>query len=296
MPPVLLVTCADLPNGDEDGAALLDALTARGVDARWVAWTDPAVDWSAGLTVLRSSWDYTLAYDSFLTWASAVPRLANPIEIVIWNSDKTYLRDLADAGLPIVSTAWAPPGSAVAFPDSAEFVVKPSVGAGSKGAGRFAAGAHDDAAAHVADLHRAGRTAMVQPYLTGVDVEGETALMYVEGTFSHAIRKGAMLPPGVTNRLDVELSDALQARELFIEERIEAHTATAQERAVGDRVLAHVEQRFGHRPLYTRVDLLPAPDGPVLVELELVEPSMFLGYADGAAATFADAIATRVAG
>ena len=97
---VLLATCADLPDGDEDGEILTSALSDHGVDGRWQAWTDTTVDWSADLVVLRSTWDYTLAYGAFLDWARAVPRLANPIDVIVWNSDKTYLRDLSAAAIP----------------------------------------------------------------------------------------------------------------------------------------------------------------------------------------------------
>jgi hypothetical protein len=290
---VLLVTCADLPHGDEDGQSLLDALAAHGVDARWCAWTDPTVDWAAAdLVVLRSSWDYTLAYADFVRWAEAVPRLMNPASVVAWNSDKTYLRDLAAAGLAVVPTQWAAPGEQVELPISGEYVIKPSVGAGSKGAGRFGAGEQALAQAHLDELHAAGRTAMVQPYLSGVDEHGETALIYLGGRYSHAVTKGAMLAPGTANRLDVALPEAFAARELFVEERIEATAATAAQRTLGDDVLAFVLERWPEPPLYTRVDLLPTATGPVVVELELVEPSLFLGYEAGAADRFASLIAS----
>jgi glutathione synthase/RimK-type ligase-like ATP-grasp enzyme len=285
VPEVLLATCAAMPDGDEDGPALLSALSACGVRAGWQAWTDPSADWSAGLTVIRSTWDYTPARDRFVQWARGVSHLENPSAVVEWNSDKTYLRDLATAGVPTVPTMWAAPGEVADLPIDGEYVVKPSVGAGSRGAGRFASG-HDEAArVHVAQLHDAGRIVLVQPYLAEVDTIGETALVYVDGVFSHAVRKGAMLPAGVTHPVD--------AHELFVEERIAPHVATADELAVGEQALQAVRERFGRDLLYARVDLLPSGGGPVLVELELTEPSLFLGYAEGAADRFAAAIAQR---
>ncbi|HJQ42392.1 MAG TPA: hypothetical protein VJ831_04865 [Jatrophihabitantaceae bacterium] len=285
-PLALLATCAELPTGDEDADALNAALAAHGVHARWQVWNDPDADWSAPLTVLRSTWDYTPVREQFLQWTRSVPNLANPVDVLEWNSDKTYLRDLAAAELPIVPTTWAAPGDVVALPVDGEYVVKPSVGAGSRGAGRFAVGQDDAAHAHVAQLHDAGRVVLVQPYLGDVDAVGETALIYVDGAFSHAVRKGAMLPEGVVHPVD--------SHELFVEERITAHDATPDERAVGQRVTQFVRQRFGADLLYARVDLLPSADGPLLVELELTEPSLFLGYSDGAADRFASAIAARV--
>src|SRR6266487_3842104 len=102
MPAVLLVTCAELPAGDEDGDLMCAALLDAGVDSRWVVWDDTGIDWSHNLAVVRSTWDYTNDRDAFLAWARSVHLLANPAEVIEWNSDKTYLRDLAAAGVPIV--------------------------------------------------------------------------------------------------------------------------------------------------------------------------------------------------
>lgn len=285
-PVAILATCAELPAGDEDAELLNAALAEAGVLARWQVWTDAAADWSGDITVIRSTWDYTPVRERFVEWARGIDPIANPASVVEWNSDKTYLRNLATAGLPVVPTVWAAPGEVVDLPVDGEYVVKPSVGAGSRGAGRFAPDRADDARAHVSHLHDAGRIVLVQPYLADVDAIGETALVYVDGIFSHAVRKGAMLPAGVTHSVD--------SHELYVEERIAPHVATADELAVGDQAMQVVRDRFGADLLYARVDLLPSPDGPLLIELELTEPSLFLGYADGAAERFAAAIAARV--
>lgn len=286
MTAVLLATCADLPTGDEDAALLDAALTARGLEPRWSVWDDPAVDWTAGPTVLRSTWDYTGRREEFLAWTRRVPRLANPPAVVAWNSDKTYLRDLAEAGIAIVPTEWVEPGRPVPLPVAGEYVIKPSVGAGSRGAGRFTPDRADAARTHAQALHDAGRVVLLQPYLADVDRVGETALVYVDGRYSHAVTKGAMLPETAANPLD------LAAGELFVEERILPADASPAERGLGEQVIGYVRERFGDQ-LYCRVDLLPTPDGPVVIELELTEPSLFLDRADGAADRFADAIAAR---
>jgi hypothetical protein len=290
MPAVLLATCAELPGGDEDGDVLVQALADRGIDGRWVVWNDSSVDWDAGLVVLRSTWDYTADRTAFLDWVGRLRRVANDAAVVRWNTDKVYLRDLADAHVPTVATTFAAPGETVVFtPDTAEFVVKPSVGAGSRGAGRFTPERVDEARQHAADLHAAGRTVLVQPYLDAVDTAGETGLIYVDGRFSHAVRKGPMLPDGVAH--------PVQGWELFVEERIESRVPQPDELVVGATVLDAVRDRFGADQLYARVDLLPSLDGPVLVELELTEPSLFLQYGGNAAnpaAAFAAAIAARV--
>jgi glutathione synthase/RimK-type ligase-like ATP-grasp enzyme len=219
---------------------------------------------------------------------ASVPRLHNPADVIRWNSDKVYLHELELAGVPITPTVVAPPDVAVTFPDAAEFVVKPSVGAGSRGAGRFVADAREAAASHAAALHAAGRTVLVQPYLAGVDETGETALMYFDGRFSHAVRKGALLTADTAH-------DIAETSGLFVEEDITAREPSPAEIAVGDQVIDVLAHRFGGPLVYARIDLLPGADGPVVLEVELTEPSLFLCYADGAADRLADAIASRAA-
>jgi hypothetical protein len=283
---VLLATCAALPGGDEDAELLGAALAARGIEARWQVWTDPAARWDGQLTVLRSTWDYTDAYDDFLAWTRGVERLLNPAPLIAWNTDKTYLGALSAAGVPCVPTCFAAPGEPVVLPEAGEFVVKPAVGAGSRGAGRFGSGQQAAALKHVAALHGAGFTVMVQPYLAAVDETGETALIYLDGEFSHAISKGAMLPRNVVH--------PASSYALYVEERIEPRLASEAELAAGAKAMAVLRERLGSEPLYARVDLLPTEAGPVLGELELAEPSLFLEHGVGAADRFAAAIAARL--
>jgi hypothetical protein len=276
---VALATCTQFPGLESDDRLLLEPLAARGIEPVPAVWDDPAVDWSAfDLTVVRSTWDYIHRRDAFLDWARAVPRLRNPSEVIAWNTDKRYLAELEQAGLPIVPTVLVEPGQrrVLELAHEAEFVVKPTVSAGSQDTLRVRA---DEVAHRAQQLHAKGKTAMVQPYLADVDTAGETALLYFNGTFSHAIRKGPMLLLG-------EVKDP----DLFYEEEISAREPSAAERALGDRVVAHVGERFG-TPLYARVDLLPLDGRPVIIELELTEPSTFVRYADGAPERFADAIA-----
>ncbi len=279
-----------MPTGDGDDLPLLPALADRGIEASMVAWDQPGVDWSSfDATVIRATWNYTGRREDFLAWIASVPRLYNPASVVLPNTDKAYLSALADAGLPVVPTQLVPPGTEPKLPEYGEFVLKPSLGAGSRGAGRFDAGqpdAHRQALEHADRLHAAGRTVLVQPYLDAVDTAGETALIYFDGVFSHAIRKGAMLEPGARYGIDADA--------LYIEERISARQPSASELAVAERVLEYTHAALEEPLLYARIDLLPGPDGPVVVELELVEPSLFLGFADGAADRLADAISARV--
>ncbi|MGN9775779.1 ATP-grasp domain-containing protein [Micromonospora sp. H33] len=291
-PRVALVTCAALPDLEDDDRLVVAPLKARGVTVETVVWDDPAVDWAGyDLAVLRSPWDYMPRRDEFVAWAAAVPALANPAEVIAWNTDKRYLDELSAAGVPTVPTAWVAPGEEWELPgERGEYVLKPSVSAGSQDTGRYdlADTEHRDLArAHVRRLGAAGRVTMVQPYLSAVDTAGETALLFVAGpgglAFSHAIRKGPMLT-----------GPDLGVDGLYKPEQITARMATAEQLAVAEKTLAAVPGG-PDRLLYARVDLIPGADGsPVLVELELTEPSLFLGYADGAPERLADAILTHL--
>ncbi|MEH0934984.1 ATP-grasp domain-containing protein [Micromonospora psammae] len=291
-PRVALITCSGLVDLDPDDRLVLAPLAARGVLADVAVWDDPAVDWSGyDLAVLRSPWDYALRRDEFVAWAATVPTLVNPVDVVRWNTDKRYLGELTAAGVPTVPTAWVLPGESWTLPaDHGEYVIKPAVSAGSQDTGRYdlADPEHRELAeAHVRRLADAGRVTMVQPYLAAVDTAGETALLFLAGprglTFSHAIRKGPMLT-----------GPDLGVDGLYKPEEITARAATPEQLAVAEQVLAAVPGG-AERLLYARVDLIPGPDGtPVLVELELTEPSLFIGYADGAPDRLADAILTRL--
>lgn len=289
LPRVALATCRELPAGDEDSAVLLAACASAGLDAEWRVWDDPAVDWgSYDLVVIRSTWDYVPRRDDFAAWAASVPRLANPAEVIAWNTDKTYLRELAAAGVPVVPTRWLEPGEPVGGEgwtgEWGEVVVKPAVSAGARDTARYGADEVDRARSHAAVLLDAGRRVMVQPYLAGVDESGETAMLYVGGAYSHTIRKGPLLASG----------GAAEIEQLWRPEQIEPREPSAAERALADRVLAAVPGG-PDRLLYARVDLLPGPAGePVLIEVELAEPSLFLTAVPAAAGRLAGAIRARV--
>nr|MDQ2839413.1 hypothetical protein [Actinomycetota bacterium] len=158
------------------------------------------------------------------------------------------------------------------------------------GAGRFdadLAGTADLADAHLQALHQAGRTAMIQPYLSGVDTAGETALIFLDGQFSHSVCKSAMLPP--------DSRHPVAGGDLYVAETITARQPSAAELAVADQVLTQLTGGLSEPLLYARIDLLPSPDGPLVVEAELTEPSLFLSYAEGAASRLAEAISARTA-
>jgi glutathione synthase/RimK-type ligase-like ATP-grasp enzyme len=262
-----------VPAGDDEAAPLTAALATRGIEAEPAVWDDDAVDWAHfDLVVIRSTWDYTGRREAFLAWAESLPQVLNSPEVLRWNTDKRYLQTLSAESVP---TVFLEPGTPF-HPPSSPFVVKPSVGAGSIWAARYEAG-DERAVAHVAELHSAGHTAMVQPYVEDLDAHGETALIYLGGEFSHAVRKAPILMPG----------QPPAGSGLYVEERLRAVEPADDELAVADRVFAALP--FARADLlYARVDLLP---GPLVLEVELTEPSLFIGYAAGAPERFAAAIA-----
>ena len=287
MPPaVAIATCAEHPQLDGEGRLLLAALRELGIRAEAEVWTqEPAAGWdSYELVVLRSTWDYTLMLPRFLDWTSRFgPCLLNPPEAVAWNADKRYLYDLVAAGIETIPTAHLAPGTPLE-PPPGRFVVKPAVGAGSRGAAVFDEARHGAAREHAAALHAQGHDVLVQPYLDAVDgAEAETGLVYIDGALSHAMRKGPLLA------LDRAPEDGL-----FREEDMRPAQAAADVVALGERVHALAEERCG-RPLYARVDVLRDAAGtPVVLELELIEPSLFLDHAPGSADALARAVAARL--
>ncbi|MCW2538620.1 MAG: hypothetical protein JWN95_345 [Frankiales bacterium] len=278
---IAFATCDKLAGQELDEDRLLyEAARRAGLSPRTVSWSDPTVDWDEfDLTLIRSTWDYTLRRSEFLDWLHRVPRLHNPASVVAPNTDKGYLAELSQAGIPIVPTVFAAPNEPLALPTAGEYVLKPTVGAGSRGAGRFDAdrdGEQERARAHTAQLHRLGRTVMLQPYLDQIDQLGETALIFIDGEFSHAARKGRMLAEGTGYAAD---GDAL-----FLEEQLSAATPTEPELRLAEQVLAELSRSVADALLYARIDLLPSARGPLLGEAELTEPSLFLPFAPAGAA------------
>jgi glutathione synthase/RimK-type ligase-like ATP-grasp enzyme len=297
-PRIALATCSALPDLDADDAPLIDALESRGFAASAAVWDAPGIDWSAfDLVVIRNTWDYTERPREFVAWARSVPNLMNPGEVVAWNIDKSYQRALERAGLPIVPTIWLDPernfdsrAIHTRFPAFGDFVIKPTISAGSRDTGRYEADVTPSRAlaiTHAKNLLQAGRHVMIQRYLKQVDTAGEAALVFIDGQFSHAVRKDRLLEGPYRPTDDLYKVETMTARE-----------ATEAERDVAERVVAALPELVPGVDgplLYTRVDLIPDNAGnPVVLELELTEPSLFLALAPGALDRFADAVAARV--
>lgn len=287
--PVALVSATEARLLDSDLDLLVRALGDRGVLAEIVDWDDD-VDWSRfSVAVLRSTWDYHRRLTEFLDWVDQVTTLTqlhNPVNVVRWNVDKRYLTELAEAGIPIIPTHWVTRDADLEALDShvlaGDIVVKPTVSAGANDTVRHRGNAQATRA-HISALLAAGKNVMVQPYQRFIDERGETGLVYLDGVYSHAFRKAAILA-----------GDSHDENGLYVEEKITPRTASPEERALGDKVMSFVTSKFGSAPLYARVDVVRGSAGtPVLMELELVEPSLFLHVADQSAERAAAAIAAR---
>jgi glutathione synthase/RimK-type ligase-like ATP-grasp enzyme len=275
---VLLVTSIAELGFDVETPLLLDALNRRGVETEIVPW-GPGTDWAAAdLVVVRTPWDYTPRREEFLAWAEsveAVTALANPAHVMRWNTHKGYLAELAETGVPVVPTRLLQAGSAA--PDAAwfaqageEIVVKPAVSVGAIGAMR--ASADDESlVAHVADLLRT-QDVLVQPYVASVADRGETSLLFAEGVLSHAVRK---VPEPGDYRVHEQYGGVNTV-----------HQPGPDELAVAEAALAACPGPC----LYARVDLVRGEDGPVVMEVELTEPSLYLVEVPSAAETYAEAI------
>lgn len=268
-----VATCQELPEVDVDEAPLAEALRDAGIAFELLAWDDPAVDWDAPVpTIIRSTWNYALQLDAFLAWVDRVEAAAplwNPAEVVHANVRKRYLLQLAARGVPVIATTLVEKGRTIPLPEE-KLVIKPEVGAGSLGAKVFEPG-DPAAAAHLAELTRTG-AALVQPYVASVDGYGERSLVWIDGALSHAIRK--------TPRFSGD------------SERIEGPFEIADdERAVAEAALAP----YAGAILYGRVDLARDDRGqPRVMELELVEPSLFFRREPGAAARYVAGLLRRL--
>lgn len=276
---VALATCSALPEPDADEKLLIGALDELGVTVRLLVWDGDANAPAPGeLVVLRSTWNYHHDVDRFLAWVEGTAqraRLFNQAPIVRDNARKTYLRDLEQRGIPIVPTEWVPRGERRAIEgivrprDWSAIVIKPVVSAGSYLTRRFESSEWADAQRFLDEL-TAQRDAMIQKWMPAVETYGERSLVWIDGTLTHAIRKSPRFAADTEN----------VSGEMPI---------TAGERAFADRVMA--AGTAGADVLYARVDVID--DGGVLrlMELELIEPSLFLRQCRPALDRFAQAIA-----
>lgn len=284
-PRIAIATCAGYDDLKVDDEMLREALAERGAEAESVVWDVPDPNWGEyDLCLVRSTWNYHDVYPAFLQWArtvGAATALRNPAAVIARNSEKTYLRELERAGVPVVPTLWVEPGEeldvevALAERGWSQAVIKPVVDLGAKNLHRVRAGAGEAEAALEAVMARGG--AMVQPFLPSLEAEGEVSLIYVDGRMTHAVRKRPA--PG-----DFRVQSIWGGT-------TEPASPSAVAIEIGEQALAYLDEA----PLYARVDLVAGPGGDLrLIELELIEPNLYLVTHPPAAAMLAEAALLRI--
>jgi len=276
---IAIVTCKGAD--DPDNPRLFAALDTLDLAADLVIWDDDAVRWEEyDLVVVRSTWDYPSRRAEFLEWAGSLARLENPLPIIEYNSDKHYLADLEAHGLAIIPSHICAVGETPAFPVG-DFVVKPCIGAGSLRVERYRESEIGAATRHVEELHAEGRDVLIQPYIHSVDTLGERGLIFIDGAFSHAMAKGAML------NVAQDVRDFLFRREQMSSALAEADAILYATEVLSTMGMSDL--------LYARVDLVATIQGWLVMELELVEPSLYLTFEHEAATKLASGIARRLA-
>lgn len=294
---VILVMSSETPQGLAGDQDLCDALRDHGIEPVMRNWDDPSVDWSEGrFAVLRSTPNYAHRREEFLKWARSVPKLLNTPEILEWNTDKHYLRELQKLGMPIIPTTWLEPEQNLTkhqvhsrFPAFGDFVVKPTISSGGRGVGRYtstSANSRREAIEHAMDLLSAGSGVMIQRYLEEVETQGEVSIVYYNGVISHTVQKGAMLHA------------ACEGPEP--EQIVTARYSSQEEWGWGEQVRRYIHDyikltsEHDTQVLYDRIDMVADGKGSYYVmEISLVEGNLYLDSAREAVEHFADAIIQR---
>ena len=291
-PVVLLATFSRLPDGEEwtGTTHLLEAFAERDVDARWVVWDDPAVDWSAGLVAARSTWDYEERREEFLAWARSLPWMLNSAALFEWNTDKSYLPQLAASGVPVVPTivveteAELPEAIAEVSGelDRPNAVVKPTVGAGGRGVVTFPPRHGEGSPSEEDEAVLGPGPWVVQPMVESVRTEGETSVFVLDGRVVSQARK---LPAAGEIRVHEQYGGTTVAVPV-----------TDEAADLARRTVEAASRLLGERLDYARVDQMRLADGTLAVsELEATEPGLYLEVLPGNAAAFADLVVSRLA-
>jgi hypothetical protein len=271
---VALASCLELPEPDHDEEILLQALKAMGIEVAVLPWDDPRVDWSAvRLTILRSTWNYQQHRESFLAWAAATARVSE-----LW---KRYLLDLEASGISITPTEVIPQGADIALEfirsdrGWRDVVVKPAVSASSFRTLRVRREDGRLGENHLRELAADGDV-LVQSYLPSVEDYGERALVWIDGDLTHAVRK----------------RPRFSGDHESVSEAVEISRAEAR---VAERTIGCTRDLLTESLLYARIDLAPGPNGDLVVmELELIEPSLYFKQSSSALERFVAAISAKL--
>ena len=285
---IALATCSNLPDWEVDDKPLHAAMVERGVDLVHPDWRDGEFDWGrCDACLIRTTWDYQDHHEAFVAWAAGVAtqtRLFKPYELIRWNTDKHYLRDLESRGVSTIETVWLETRAQVdlnrvlAERGWDKAFLKPVIGSTARETLRFDA-TNDgiEQATHHLDRLLVDESMMLQPYLSRVETEGELSVILIDGQVTHCVRK---IP--VTG--DYRVQDDFGASDEPVE-------MSASDLDLARSIVAEVDWPW----LYARVDFLRDPSGRLrLCELEMVEPSLFFRHSPTAAVRLAEALCQRV--
>jgi glutathione synthase/RimK-type ligase-like ATP-grasp enzyme len=281
-----LVTCRKVPELTPDDLLLAGELGRRGVDPVALVWDDPRVAWDAfDALILRSVWDYHHRIAEFGDWLGGLKTAGatvwNPVSAVRWNLHKSYLRDLASAGVATVPTVWLDRGASV---DLAEMlathgwlqaVVKPAVSASAFATWLVEAGEAAAGQARLEELLAAGDV-LVQRFEPAIRDAGEWSILFFGGAYSHAVRKRP------------------RAGDFRVQEELGGTSTPAEPPSSLLDICRRILERIDGPWLYARVDGIEQGGGFTLMELELIEPFLFLGSHPQAPGRLADALLARL--
>jgi len=266
----------------KDDRLLLVPLAERGFHAEPAVWSDPNYPWSdCDAVILRSCWDYHLRLDEFLSWIASLEQAGvsvwNQPSLLRWNADKIYLRDLERRGVPIIPTFWGDPAEPDDLPallrdlNWAQAVIKPRVSASAHKTRVTSPSAASQDQELFDELQR-GPGVMLQKFMEEVQTAGEWSLMFFAGRFSHAVVKTAKAG-------DFRVQDEYGGSTV-------AQSPPAAVLEAADRIMNTLDPT----PLYARVDGVESNGQFLLMELELIEPMLFLNSTPDVPRRFADAL------
>ncbi|MEZ8853831.1 RimK family alpha-L-glutamate ligase [Vibrio cyclitrophicus] len=293
---VALISDSDSLSVDYDMPLITDAFKNTDVQADVVFWDESNPDWSMyDAVVLRSPWTYMEKIQPFIEFCQNIEKnsvLLNPVSVIEWNSNKNYLKQLEAQGIPIVPTEIIYSVTEIHHAldriqkcdwDVKEVVIKPTIGAYSFGVVRLSVKDIDKIRKHVTYLLELDKGVIVQPYLHTIEEHGETNMIYFNNTYSHAIKKEALLSQhGETKTPDMEYRKIKEASD--------------EEKALAIRILNLVQSSLGlNEPLlYARLDFIEDKNGqPLLLELEITEPSLSLPLTPKCTHMFVQSIINR---
>lgn len=286
--PIAIASCREFPALPDDERLSLDALANAGIDAEITVWNDPETPWHRyEAVVVRTTWDYHRTPDGFLAWLASLEaagqRVLNDPSLIAWNVDKRYLADLVRAGVETVPTRFLDRGQATRLDDlrrdleSDSLVIKPTVDASGDGAWRTDRLSPADAEARLSS-ELARHHLLAQPLVESIFSAGEVSMMFFGGDFSHAVRKRAA---------DGEFR--------IHEERGGRTDATTVSTTWIERARRAVEA-LPITPAFARVDMVEGSAGPLLMELEVVEPELYFRFDPEAPKRYAEALLEALSG